>query len=143
MENCRNISGGDISNHLRDEERRHTARTVLQQGGMLTAECLNASDARTDGTTESTGIHILVNHQSTVRHCLSCGGDGIQGIFVIVANHRLVDIEVFRIEVQYLCGDFHRKILSIESFYGVNGTGAFKEVVPECIHIVAKRCDTS
>ena len=139
MENYSSVARGNVCYHLGDEEWGNTTRTILHKRCMFATKSLDATNARANGAAKTSRINVVANFESAILHCLSGSSKGVEGIDIIVAYHSLVDIEVFRFEIQDLSGDLYGETLSIYFLNIIDCTFAIQQTIPHSVDAVTKR----
>ena len=110
---------------------------------MLALEGLYATDTATHGNAEAAGIDIFAHLQATILHGLCGSREGVEGVDVVVADHRFVETVVFRMEVLHFGGHFDGEVCGVEFGDEVDTADTILDVVPQRVDVVSKRGDAS
>ena len=137
----RYISCRYVSDHGRDEKRRHPFGAFGQNLLRLPDHSGEASDSRADIHSESERIYISILSRTDARllHGLPCSCHRIYGELVLLSCKTRLDSVIRRIEILHFTCNLYRKVVSGKSLHEIYSANPVKKAVPICPDIVSYR----
>ena len=134
-----NLSGGNVGNHLRDEERIELRTVGLMLGIVfhLFLKSLDATDTHAEDNTDAVLVHSLQVHLAILDSLLG-SNHGQLGVAVHLAGLLAVQV-VVHIEVLHLACELGLKQCCIEKCNGGGTTDSVEQVLPHLLGSVADR----
>ena len=138
-----NLSGSDVGDHRGDEKRGYPlAGWIVDHLGHLPVLGCEATYAGSEVDTEPERIDVLAlscRDKAGLLDCLVGSGYSKLGEEILLADEWFVHPIFLGVEILYLSGNPHRKLLGVFTFDDFDSAITFTKVLPECCDIISYR----